>query len=200
MEIKPDLGKLMRREIYTLLTISSIIIISFLIIQALVVNLDPEVSNDVFVRNVWSWVAGFLILLWVVTPWFQYFWIINLKYSVKDSRLVIHKGMITKKKVSIPFSAITDFTLSRSLFERWLDIGTIYIQTAGQGVQPGAYEGKLEGIVDFDSLHSVLRLKVKASRGNQAEINGVPIESVTDEIEVLKSILEEIIQINSKME
>ena len=199
MEIKPDLGKLMRREIYTFLTITAVIIICTFIIQALVVILDPEVTNAEFVKYVWSWVAGFLIVLWVVTPWFQYLWIINLKYSVDDERVMIQKGIITKKNVSIPYSAVTDFTLSRSLYERWLDIGTLFIQTAGQGAQAGGHEGKLEGIVEFESLHAVLRAKVKAYRGNLGEGTDTQPESVIGEIEVLKSILEEIIEINQKL-
>ncbi len=199
MEIKPDLGKLMRREIYTLLTISLVIIVSFLIIQALVVILDPEVSNADFVKYVWSWVAGFLIVFWMLTPWFQYLWIINLKYSVDDERVMIQKGIITKKNVSIPYSAVTDFTLSRSLYERWLDIGTLFIQTAGQGAQAGVHEGKLEGIVEFDALHSLLRAKVKAYRGNQGGGVDTQPDSVIGEIEILKSILEEIVEINQKL-
>jgi uncharacterized membrane protein YdbT with pleckstrin-like domain len=199
MEIKPDLGKLMRRELYTFLTITAVIIIGTLIIQALVVNLDPEVTNDEFVSYVWSWVAGFLIVLWVFTPWIQYLWIINLKYSVDDERVMIQKGIITKKNVSIPYSAVTDFTLSRSLYERWLDIGTLFIQTAGQGAQAGGHEGKLEGIEEFDSLHALLRAKVKAYRGNQGVASETQPDSVIGEIEILKSILEEIVEINNKL-
>lgn len=198
MEIKPDLGRLMRREIYTFLTITAVIVISTLIIQALVVNLDPEVTNDEFVKYVWSWVAGLLIVAWVIVPWFQYLWIINLKYSIDDERVVIQKGILFKKNVSIPYSAITDFTLSRSLYERWLEIGTLLIQTAGQGVQAGGHEGRLEGLVEFESLHDTLRAKVKAYRGNTTiEAPTTPIDVDTD---VLNSILDEIKKINRKLE
>jgi len=199
MEIKPDLGKLMRREIYTLLTISTVIILCFLIIQALVVMLDPEVTNAEFVKYVWSWVAGFLIVFWVFTPWFQYLWIINLKYSVEDERVVVQKGIVFKKNVNIPYSAITDFTLSRSLYERWLGIGTLLIQTAGQGAQTGGHEGRLEGLVEFESLHGILRDRVKTFRGNQGRQMASPAESIEGDTDVLKSILEEIKKINRKL-
>ncbi len=199
MEIKPDLGKLMRREIYTLITITLSVIIFFLILQALVVNLDPEVTNAEFVKNVWSWVAGILILIWIFTPWLQYLWIINLRYSIEDERLSIHKGILTKQNVSIPYSAVTDFTLSRSLYERWLDIGTILVQTAGQGTQAGGHEGKLVGLLDFESLHAVLREKIKAYRGKSAQETKHSSETEVDGADVLKSILAEIKKINSKL-
>ena len=199
MELKPDLGRLMRREIYTFLTISAVIIISFLIIQALVVILDPEVTNNEFVRYVWSWVAGALITLWVIVPWFQYLWIINLKYSVEDERLVINKGILFKKSVSIPYSAITDFTLSRSLYERWLEIGTLLVQTAGQSAQAGGHEGRLEGLVEFESLHAELRAKIKGYQGNLRGGKTVSSEPNEGDAEVLSSILEEIKKINRKL-
>ena len=199
MEFKPDLGQLMRREIYTLLTITTVIIVCTLILQALVVNLDPDVNNEEFVKYVWSWVAGFIIVFWAITPWFQYLWIINLNYTIDDERVMIQKGIVTKKSVSIPYSAVTDFTLSRSLYERWLDIGTLFIQTAGQGAQAGGHEGKLEGIVEFDSLHTLLRAKVKAYRGDQLEEKVTPPEVKEGDPAVLQSILEEIQKINRKL-
>ncbi len=199
MELKPDSGLLMRRELYTLLTISLVVIVSFLIIHVLVVTFDPDVDNETFVNFVWSWVAGGLVAMWVLVPWLLYIWIINLSYSIDDERVVIHKGIITKKNVSIPYSAITDFTLSRSLYERWLDIGTLFIQTAGQGAQAGGHEGKLEGIVDFDSLHNVLREKMKVYRGTQTEVKMAESEPVAHDQDVLSSILDEIKKINRKL-
>ncbi|MBC8374542.1 MAG: PH domain-containing protein [FCB group bacterium] len=199
MELKPDLGRLMRREIYTFLTITTVIVICTLIIQALVVILDPEVTNDEFVRYVWSWVAGLLIAGWVIVPWFQYLWIINLKYVVDDERLVIHKGILFKKSVSIPYSAITDFTLARSLYERWLEIGTLLVQTAGQGAQAGGHEGRLEGLVEFEALHTELRAKIKVYQGNLRGGKTAPSEVVEGDDVVLVSILEEIKKINRKL-
>ena len=200
MDLRPDINKLMRREVYTLLTISAIVIIAFLIIQVLVVNLDPDVDNDTFVKYVWSWVAGGIIGLWVIVPWLLYLWIINLKYSIEDERVVIHKGIIFKKSVSIPYSAVTDFTLSRSLYERWLEIGTLMIQTAGQSPQGGGQEGKLEGLTEFASLHSTLRKKVSAYRGSQQDSRPPTDKSLPGDIEVLQSILEEVKRIGRKLD
>lgn len=198
MKLRPDIGKLMWREIYTLLTISISIILGTLIIQGLVVNLDPDVNNAQFVKFVWSWVAGFIIVFWVFVPWLIYFWIINLQYSIEDERLVINKGIITKKNVSIPYSAITDFTLSRSLYERWLEIGTILIQTAGQSTQPSGYEGKLEGLVECDSIHTALRAKVKAFRGVKEEKPELEASTEVD-VGILQEILDEVRRINRKL-
>jgi len=199
MEMKPDLGKLMRREMYTFITITLSIVISMLIIHGLVVWLDDEVTNTEFVSNVWPWIAGLLLFFWVIVPGIQYLWIINLAYSIEDERVVIQKGIIFKKNISIPYRAITDFTLSRSLYERWLGIGTLLIQTAGQAAQAGGHEGRLEGLVDFEDLHQSLRNKIKAFRGVQTETE-TPSRDVTSPDEnVLESILEEVKKINRKL-
>ncbi len=199
MEIRPDIRKLMRREIYTLLTISFLIIISFMIIHGLVVTFDPEVTHAEFIKYVWSWVGGFLVVFWIFTPWFQYLWIINLKYTIDDERLVINKGILIKKNVSIPYSAVTDFTLSRSLYERWLEIGTILVQTAGQGAQSGGHEGRLEGLIEFDSLNTQLRSKVKDYRGSNTQQSTPESSTPATEGNVLEAILDEVKKINRNL-
>jgi putative membrane protein len=194
MQIKPDVKRLMRRELYTFLTISLVVILSTLIIQALVVGLDDEVNNTEFLYYVWSWVGGFLLIFWTLGYWLAYLWIINLSYAIETERVVVSKGIITKKKVSIPYAAITDFTLSRSLYERWLEIATIFIQTAGQGAQAGGHEGKLEGLVDFEDIHKTLRARVRNFETSASEAS----DSSTDS-ELLQSILDEVKNINQKL-
>ena len=200
MELRPNINKLMRREVYTLLTISLVVVVAMLILQVLLVNFNPDVDNEQFVKYGWSWAIGAITLLWMIVPWLLYLWITNLKYSIDDERLVIHKGIITKKKVSIPYSAVTDFTLSRSLYERWLEIGTIMIQTAGQSTQTSGYEGKLEGLVEFESIHEALRSKIKAYRGSQ-QVEILPGSTAySSDLEVLQSILEEVKKIGRKLD
>ncbi|MCF7808196.1 MAG: PH domain-containing protein [Candidatus Marinimicrobia bacterium] len=198
MEIKPNVSLLLKKEIYTLLTISLVVILGFLIIHLLVVGLDPDVSNDQFIRNMWPWPLYSLLVIWILTPGLRYLWFINLNYSVESERLMIQKGILTKKKVSIPYSAVTDFTLNRSLYDRWIGIGSLFVQTAGQGPQSAIHEGRLDGLVEFDSLHQELRARVKASRSDQQSEQSGDLEPVAD-TEVLNSILEEIKKINRKL-
>ena len=200
MELRPDINRLMRREIYTILTITLVVMLATFIIQALVVNLDPEVENAEFVQYVWSWVAGALIAMWVVAPWLIYLWITNLSYSIEEERVVIHKGIVTKKSISIPYAAITDFTLSRSLYERWLEIGTLLIQTAGQGAQAGGHEGRMEGLVDFEGLHKSLRARVKAISGQGPEAGPNDPKHASPDLDVMQAILDEVKKINRKLD
>jgi uncharacterized membrane protein YdbT with pleckstrin-like domain len=99
------------------------------------------------------WVIGFPVL---------YFWFKNLEYRVYEDRVSIHKGILTKTQQNIPFRAITDFALVRTLYDRFLDIGSIKIQTAGKHISSSSqYEGNLAGLADYEQLHTDLRERVK---------------------------------------
>ncbi|MCF7823864.1 MAG: PH domain-containing protein [Candidatus Marinimicrobia bacterium] len=199
MDLKPDISRLMKRNIYTFITISLSVILTTLIIQLLVVVLDPDVTNTEFILYVWPWVVGALFIFWILTPGLTYLWITNLKYSIEEERVVIQKGILTKQSVSIPYSAITDFTLSRSLYERWLGIGTLLVQTAGQGTQTGMYEGKLEGLIEYDDLYANLRAKVKTTRSGYHPAHPTDGQVKSDS-ELLQAILEEIKRIGRKLD
>ena len=198
MEIKPDVSKLFIKEIYTLVTISLFVILSFLIIHILVVTFDAETSNSEFIRYVWPWPLYSLLVWWLIVPGLRYLWFINLHYSIEDERLRIQRGILTKKSISIPYSAVTDFTLNRSLFDRWLGMGSIFVQTAGQGPQSAIHEGRLDGLIEFDSLYTELRSKVKSYRGALKQEIDAPSES-HKEGDVLQAILDELRKINRKL-
>ena len=199
MDLQPNVSKLVTKEVYALVTISIAVVLCLAIIQILVVNLDAEVENTEFVRYVWPWVLAALIILWVLDLWLRKLWFNNLQYFIEDERLLIHKGILTKKKVSIPYAAITDFTLNRSLYDRWLGMGSIFVQTAGQSTQPGLQEGKLEGLVDFDEINASLRAKVKAYRGDVLEKTPRSAQPGSSDAEILQSILEEVMKIGQKL-
>lgn len=200
MDLKPHVSKLLSKELYTLVTITFFVVLAFAIIQVLVVTFDSEVTHAKFVKYVWSWVAGSLFILWLFTPGLRYLWFINLQYSIEDERLVIQKGILTKKNISIPYSAVTDFTLNRSLYDRWLNIGSLFVQTAGQGAQAAIHEGRLDGLVEFESLFITLRGKVKAYRGDMLGETVATPEATAGDSEVLLSILDEIKKIGRKLE
>lgn len=155
--IKPD-KKYFTKIIWTLLTISVLVIIGILIIHA-IINLshgNPQAPGII-------WLIGILalVLMWLITTPISYLWYKNLTYIVENDRVQIYKGIITKTQQNIPFRAITDFALQRSLYDRMLGTGSINIQTAGQSHNPSGYEGKLAGLIAYEELHSDLREKIK---------------------------------------
>lgn len=159
MEIKPH-KKLVTKQWFVLLTISVFIALFGLVLQ-LLISLEPRVTAGQIASILWPIILGIIILMWMIAVPLVILWVKNLSYFLEEERITIKKGILTKVQQNIPYRAITDFLLHRSLYDRWLKIGAIRIQTAGQSRTPTGYEGQLSGLVDWDDLHQQLRAKIK---------------------------------------
>ena len=155
--IKPD-RKFYTKCTWILLTISVTTIVITAIIH-LIISLTS--GNMEAIVMIWIIATGLTFLMWIISYPIMRLWIKNLSYIIFEDRVTIHKGILTKTQQNIPFRAITDFALERTIYDRILGIGAIKIQTAGQAATPSGYEGKLSGLIDYENLHADLREKVK---------------------------------------
>jgi uncharacterized membrane protein YdbT with pleckstrin-like domain len=156
--IKPD-RKYLVKGIWILLTVSAGFALLIAIIHLIIYLADGDMQAAEILWIVYlattgaTWLIGYPVL---------FLWYKNLEYRVYEDRVCIHKGILTKTQQNIPFRAITDFALVRTLYDRFLDIGSIKIQTAGKHISSSsAYEGNLAGLADYDQLHTDLRERVK---------------------------------------
>ena len=135
----------------------------------------------------WSALCAIILL-------FHKLWIDRLSYIIKDSSITIYKGIFTKIEQNIPTSKVTDFVLHRDLFDRFMGIGSIQVQTAGASGAVG-YEGKIDGILDFEEIHKNLRDKLISMQSIAESTNNT--EKSNDS--VLNDILAELKKINKKL-
>lgn len=188
--IKPH-ARLYTKQWMILSTLTLLVIILAGIIQFLV-TLNPRVSLYEASRIIWPVALGLIVLMWIITAPLLRLWVSNLTYFIDDERITIHKGFLTKIQQNIPYRAITDFMLHRSLFDRWLGIASLRVQTAGQSNMQAThgYEGNLAGLTDWEPLVETLRAKVKALHGGGMVSAGknVPAETIP-----LNALLEEIL-------
>jgi uncharacterized membrane protein YdbT with pleckstrin-like domain len=192
IEIRPD-RKYYVKNIWTILTI-----ILFIVIIIFITNMIITLANgDQFAKKIiwWSGLGLIGLLILIVYP-ISHLWIKNLSYTLLDDRITVHKGIITKIKQNIPFRAVTDFILYRSLYDRILGIGSIKVQTAGQSQTATTYEGNIDGILNFDELHGQLRERIKIFHPTTHEAK----EMKSEKSDVLDEILEEIKQIGRKLD
>jgi len=159
MEIKPH-KKLLTKHFLGLLTISIVIIIAGIIFQVFIPLEEGETSGDVAVI-LWPITLGIIVLMWAISAPLIVLWIKNLTYFIEEERITIYKGILSKVQQNIPYRAITDFQLHRSLYDRFLGIGSIRIQTAGQTQTATGYEGQFSGLINWEDLHHELRGKLK---------------------------------------
>ena len=57
----------------------------------------------------------------------------NYSFEVLENNIVIHHGIITKTKASIPFIQIENFSIVSGIFDRVFKLYTVKIETAARG-------------------------------------------------------------------
>ena len=159
MEIKPHKNLLVKQWL-VLLTITLLIALLGIVLQ-LLIPLGEGVASSQVAVILWPITIGTIFLMWVISVPIIILWIKNLTYFIEEERITIYKGILTKVQQNIPYRAITDFILHRSLYDRFLNIGAIRIQTAGQSKNVTGYEGQLSGLARWEDLHQQLRSKIK---------------------------------------
>jgi len=196
MEIKPN-KNLFTKQLYVLLTISFLVLLVAAILQ-ITVPIDPKVSPSDVAAILWPIVFGVIFLLWLIAVPIIKLWISNLSYYIDEDRITIHKGILSKIKQNVPYRAITDFQLHRSLYDRFLGIASIKLQTAGQSPTATGFEAKLAGLIDWDDLLEKLRAKVKILY--PSSVTATTNQSVENDNGLLEKILEELKGIRNALE
>ena len=196
MEIKPN-KKLFIKQLYVLLTISFLVLLVAAILQ-IAIPLDPKVSASNVAVILWPITFRVIILFWLISAPIIKLWINNLSYYIDEDRITIHKGILSKIKQNVPYRAITDFQLHRSLYDRFLGIASIKLQTAGQSPTATGFEAKLSGLIDWDNFLEQLREKVK--RLYPSSVTLETTNSIANDNALLEKILEELIGIRNTLE
>ena len=142
-----------------------------------------------------AWIGAAVLIIpgWLFfIPWVPLYYN-NLHYRIEEDRININKGIISKESKNVPYRAITDFVLHRTLFDRILGIGTIRVQTAGQSMSATGYEANLSGLVNYEELHQNLidRLR-KMQSGTDATGSPETMPESVDQVSVLKEMLTEL--------
>jgi uncharacterized membrane protein YdbT with pleckstrin-like domain len=198
MEIKPD-KKLISKQWLVLLTISLFLVLVGVVLQFLI-PLNEDVTESQVAKVLWPIILGIIFLMWAISAPIVILWVKNLSYYIEDDRITIYKGILTKQQQNIPYRAITDFVLHRSLYDRFLGIGAIRIQTAGQSHTATGYEGQVAGLVQWEDLHQQLRRKLKILHPvSEASTVAEPVAHVTSD-DKLQKILEELKAIRKAVE
>jgi uncharacterized membrane protein YdbT with pleckstrin-like domain len=188
--IKPD-KKLVTKQWGILLVISCLVLLIALLLQ-LLLPLSEDVTSGEVSTLVWPIAGGVIFGLLVIVGPILVIWVKNLSYLIGEEKVTIHKGILTKVQKNIPYRAITDFIVNRSIFDRILGIASIRIQTAGQSQTPTGYEGNIAGLVDWEEWHKTLREKLKGLHPiSESLATREPVSSATER-DLLIQILNEL--------
>ena len=189
MRITPD-RRLQTKAWLTYLIVTGVVLVATGIAQAAVALWADEADVGRISAILWGCVAAALVLLWVIAVPITVLWIRNLSYEVTDDAVVVNKGILTKTRQNIPLRMVTDFRLQRSLIDRWLNIGSLLVQTAGQSVNATGYEGRLSGLAEWAALHAELTGRVRTIESGPQAPPADPSADLLAEVQQIRRLLE----------
>ena len=93
---------------------------------------------------------------------YRFFRYKTLHYVFDSEGLTVRWGLLFRREVSLTYARIQDIHLVSNVFERWLGLGRVQIQTAsGQA----SAEVTIEGLPDFEAVRDELYRRMRGARG-----------------------------------
>jgi putative membrane protein len=86
----------------------------------------------------------------------------TLRYRFDDEGISMAWGVLFRREINLTYRRIQDIHVTRNLFQRWMGLATVAIQTASGSATP---EMSIEGILEVDALRDFLYSKMRGARG-----------------------------------
>jgi membrane protein YdbS with pleckstrin-like domain len=144
-------------------------------------------------------VIGWLILMVPILLWIPAFYR-SLEYIVDSDSVKMKKGVFWRKHVIVPYPKITNVDVTQGPVQRMLNIGTIYVQTAGAGGTQGAQaELTLLGVRDLQGLKDTIMERVRGYTISEPEKVKKEVVQESDSV-IFKKMLRELTAIHEALE
>lgn len=141
------------------------------------------------------------LALCLLGPWFLialvplYFRYHTLSYRFDNEGVAVSWGILWRRETYLTYSRIQDIHISRGLFERWLGLGTIQVQTAAGSA--GA-EMSIEGLMEYEAVRDFLYARMRgagehpdAASAREADEVTALLTEIRDELAAVRARLEE---------
>ena len=123
-----------------------------------------------------------------------YFKYHTLRYKFDEEGISASWGLLFRREIYLTYRRIQDIHVTRNIFERWLGIGKVELQTASGS---SSAELKLEGMEEYQAVRDYLYGRMRGARGETsadaalggAEASGAPADEV---VELLRGIKQEL--------
>ena len=121
---------------------------------------DNQVSNYVSKALFWSIVPN---LVWGLPLFLSMFPIYKrYRYELLDDEIVVHSGWLVQKVRHVPYRMVTNIEVTRGLLDRWLGIGTLNVETAGNSDPSKKAEARLQGLEDVHAVYEEVAACLRA--------------------------------------
>ena len=107
-----------------------------------------------------SMLAGPGIIILLPLRYFRYR---TLTYVFDAEGVTVRWGILFRREISLTYARIQDIHLVSNVFERWMGLGRVQIQTASG--QSNA-EMTIEGLADYEAVRDELYRRMRGARGH----------------------------------
>jgi putative membrane protein len=90
-----------------------------------------------------------------------YFRYHTMRYHFDDEGVTMRWGILFRREISLSYARIQDIHLTSGIFQRWLGLADVHIQTASGSA---AAEMKIEGLKEFADVRDFLYGKMRGAR------------------------------------
>jgi putative membrane protein len=131
---------------------------------------------------------GFLFAL--IPLYFRYH---TLRYTIDADGITARWGILFRREVLLTYARIQDIHLTSNLFERWLGLAKVQVQTASGSANA---ELTIEGMPQFEAIRDFLYGRMRGAKGHRLQA-GEDRES--DLASVLREIAAEVRQLRTAL-
>jgi uncharacterized protein len=118
---------------------------------------SPRLLTLYVLRSLALCLLGPWFLIAIVPLYFRYH---TLRYRFDDEGVAMSWGILWRRETYLTYARIQDIHISRGLFERWLGLGTIQVQTAAGSA--GAEMG-IEGLAEYEQVRDYLYSRMRGA-------------------------------------
>lgn len=94
-----------------------------------------------------------------------YFRYHTMRYRFDDEGVSMSWGILFRREVSLSYGRIQDIHLTSGIFQRWLGLADLHIQTASG---TAAAEMTIEGLLEFEAVRDFLYSRMRGVRKSDA--------------------------------
>lgn len=120
---------------------------------------------------IYAFISNVAIFITILPLYFRFR---TLRYRFDREGLSVSYGILFRKETYLTYARIQDIHVTRNIFERWLGIGTVEIQTAS-GSSDAAES--IVGVTEFNQIRNFLYARMRGHRTKQTPPEGESDES-----------------------
>lgn len=110
---------------------------------------------------IYAFISNVAILITILPLYFRFK---TLRYRFDREGLSVSYGILFRKETYLTYARIQDIHVTRNIFERWLGIGTVEIQTASGSADAAE---SIVGVMEFSQIRNFLYARMRGHRLNQ---------------------------------